>query len=137
MVLNGSCKIQTSGHNETQKQLKQILNLSLKKGERNTRSFRTASDENKIKVRKLFEIDKTRYSSFKKYLRVTVYVNQFINHIKNKRKIDKELTANKINRVELIWIKYIQGKHYLSNKRQLNEKQTESTQPKNTLGWSY
>ena len=74
-------------------------------------------------MKKPFEIDKTRYSSFKKLLKVTAYINLFISHIKNKRKLDKELTANKINRTELMWIKSIQVKHYLSNKRQLNEKQ--------------
>ena len=41
----------------------------------------TAPDEKKVKVGKLFEIDKTRYSSFKKLLIVTAYVNRFINHI--------------------------------------------------------
>ena len=45
--------------------------------------------------------------------------------MKNKRKIDNELNANEINRAELMWIKYIQGKHF-SNKRQLNEKQSQS-----------
>ena len=82
----------------------------------------TAPDKNKVKVRKPFEIDEARYSSFKKLLRITAYVNQFINYIKNKRKIDHELTTNEINRAELMWIKYIQGRHYLPNKRQLNEK---------------
>ena len=52
--------------------------------------------------------------------------------MKNKRKIDNELTANEVNWAELMWIKCIQEKHYLSNKRQLNKKQRqrESTQPK-------
>ena len=76
-----------------------------------------ALGENKVKMRKPFEIDESRYSSFKKLLKVTAYTNLFINHIKNKRKLDKELTANKINRTELMWIKSIQVKHYLSNKR--------------------
>ena len=58
-------------------------------------------------------------------LRVIAYVNQFIKYMKNKRKIDNELNANEINRAELTWIKYIQGKHF-SNKRQLNEKQSQS-----------
>ena len=83
----------------------------------------THHDQNKIKVRKPFEIDEERYSSFKKLLRVTAYVNRFINYIKNKRKINNELTVNKINRAEMIWIKYITGKLYLSNKRTLSEKQ--------------
>ena len=80
----------------------------------------TAPDENKRKVRKPFAINEARYSSFKKLLRVTAYVNRFFNYMKNKRKIDNELTANKINRAEMMWIKYIHGKHYLSKKRQLN-----------------
>ena len=67
----------------------------------------TAPDENKVKVRKPFEIDEARYSSFKKLLRVTAYVNRFINYMKNKRKIDNQLTANEINIAELVWIKYI------------------------------
>ena len=41
----------------------------------------TAPDGKKVKVGKLLEIDKTRYSSFKKLLRVTPYVNWFINPI--------------------------------------------------------
>ena len=86
----------------------------------------TAPDKNKGKVRKPFEINEARYSSFKKLLRVTAYVNRFFNYMKNKRKIDNELTANKINRAELMWIKYIHGKHYLSKKRQLNEKKRQS-----------
>ena len=86
----------------------------------------THHDQNKIKVRKPFEIDEERYSSFKNLLRVTAYVNRFINYIKNKRKINNELTANKINRAEMIWIKYITGKLYLSNKRTLSEKQRQS-----------
>ena len=49
---------------------------------------------------KPFEIDETKYSSFKKLLRVTAYVNRFINHIKNKREIDKELTANEMSRAD-------------------------------------
>ena len=77
-------------------------------------------------MREPFGIDKTRYSSFKKLLKVTAYVNRFINYIESKRKLDKELTANEINRAGLMWIKYIQEKHYLSNKRQLNEKQRQS-----------
>ena len=97
----------------------------------------TAPDENKVDVRKPFEIDETRYSSFKKHLRATAFWNLFINYIKNKRKIDKELTANEISRADLMWIKYIQAKHYLSYKRQPNEKQTESTYPKNAPGWNY
>ena len=87
----------------------------------------TAPDNYQVEVRKPFEIDDTRYSSFKKRLRPTVFWNRFINYIKNKRKIDKELTANEIDRADLMWIKYIQGKHYLSYKRQPNEKQTGST----------
>ena len=86
----------------------------------------THHDQNKIKVRKPFEIDEERYSSFKNLLRVTAYVNRFINYIKNKRKINNELTANKINRAEMIWIKYITGKLYLSNERTLSEKQRQS-----------
>ena len=60
----------------------------------------TAPDEKKVKVRKLFEIDEARYSSFKKLLKVTAYVNRFINYMKNKRKIDNDLTGNEINRAE-------------------------------------
>ena len=86
----------------------------------------TAPDENKVKVTKLFEIDEAGYSSFKKLLRVTAYVNRFINYMKNKRKIDNELTASEINRAELMWIKYIQGKDHHLNKGQLNEKQRQS-----------
>ena len=86
----------------------------------------TVPDESKVKVRKTFETDETKYSSFKKLLGVTAYVNRFINYIKNKRKIDNELTVNEINRAELMRIKYVQGKHYLSNKQQLNKKQRQS-----------
>ena len=60
----------------------------------------TAPDEKKVKVRKLFEIDEARYSSFTKLLKVTAYVNRFINYMKNKRKIDNDLTGNEINRAE-------------------------------------
>ena len=38
----------------------------------------TAPDENIVKVRKLFETDEARYSSFKKLLRVTAYVNRLL-----------------------------------------------------------
>ena len=87
-----------------------------------------ALDENRGKGRKTFEIDEAKYSSFKKLLKVTVYANRFINHSRKKREIDKELTSNKNRKAELIWIKYIQEKHNISNERQLNEKQSNSNQ---------
>ena len=88
MVLNGYCKIQTSGHVGIQKPLKQTLNLFLNKGEKHVifQVSRTPPDENKKKVGKPFEIDKIRYLSFTTLLRITAHVNRFINYIRNKQK---------------------------------------------------
>ena len=72
------------------------------------------------------EIDKTKYYFFRRPLRVTSCVNRLFNHIKNKREIDKEFSASEINKAEPMWTKYTEGKHYLSNKRQFNEKQRQS-----------
>ena len=72
-------------------------------------------------MKKPFEINEARYSSFNKFLRVTAYINRFIYCIKNERKIENELTVNETNRAELIWFKHIEGKHHLSNKQQLSK----------------
>ena len=56
-----------------------------------------APDKKKLKAEQPFKIDETRYHSLKKLLRVTAYVNLFINHIRNKQETDKELTSSEIN----------------------------------------
>ena len=77
-----------------------------------------------------FEIDETRYSSLTKLLRVTAYVNRFIRNAKNKaktnQKVLKHVTAEEIDKAEMLWIKYLQRKHYLTPNGQLNEKQKQN-----------
>ena len=58
---------------------------------------RAAPDKKKLKAEQPFKIDETRYHSLKKLLRVTAYINLFINHIRNKQETDKELTSSEIN----------------------------------------
>ena len=73
-----------------------------------------------------FEIDEKRQSTLKKLLRVTAYANRFIKCMKTRQRLSKELTAKEIDEAEMLWIKYLQRKHYMTNMNQLNKEQKHS-----------
>ena len=62
-----------------------------------------------------FEIDEKRQPTLKKLLRVTAYVNRLIICMKTRQRLPKELTAKEIDEAEMLWIKYLQRKHYMTN----------------------
>ena len=72
------------------------------------------------------EIDEKRQSTLKKLLRVTAYANRFIICMKTRQRLSKELTAKEIDEAEMLWIKYLQRKHYMTNINQLNKEQKHS-----------
>ena len=94
------------------------------------------SDKSKGKTVNPFKIDETKCSFFKKLLQLTKYVNRLNKHIRNKREIVENLTSNRINRAEWMYINYMQGKHYLSNEQQFIGQQRPN-QLKNTAAWNY
>ena len=73
-----------------------------------------------------FEIDEKRQSTLKKLLRVTAYANRFIKCMKTRQRLSKELTAKEIDEAEMLWIKYLQRKHYMTDMNQLNKEQKHS-----------
>ena len=73
-----------------------------------------------------FMIDKTRFSSLKKLLRVTAYANRFIQHLRGNKPINTHLSAEEIEGCKKFWIKYVQGKYFLTEQNQLTEEQRKS-----------
>ena len=73
-----------------------------------------------------FEIDEKRQSTLKKLLRVTAYANRFIKYMNTRQRLSKELTAKEIDEAEMLWIKYLQRKHYMTNMNQVNKEQKHS-----------
>ena len=73
-----------------------------------------------------FEIHEKRQSTLKKLLRATAYDNRFIICMKTRQRLSKELTAKEIDEAEMLWIKYLQRKHYMTNMNQLNKEQKHS-----------
>jgi len=62
----------------------------------------------------------------KKLLRVTAYANRFIKHTSTKQQTPKELTAEELNTAKVMWIRYLQRKHYITQNGQLNINQKQS-----------
>ena len=100
MDQNGSCKIQTRTQWNTSVAEANSESVSEERGKKHVifEVSGTAPDENKVKVRKPFEIDEARYSSFKKLLRVTAYVLRIINY-KNRGTVN---SPQKYTRMELL-----------------------------------
>ena len=100
MDLNGSCKIQTRTQWNTSVVEANSESVSEERGKKHVifEVSGTAPDENEVKVRKHFEIDEARYSSFKKLLRVTAYVHRIINY-KNRGTVN---SPQKYTRMELL-----------------------------------
>ena len=73
-----------------------------------------------------FEIGQKRQSTLKKLLRVTAYANRFIICMKTRQRLSMELTAKETDETEMLWIKYLQRKHYMTNVNQLNKEQKHS-----------
>ena len=78
-------------------------------------------------------IDIARYSSWSKLLRVTAYVNRFINNLRTKitggvpRNLtteNDELTAAEVKEAETSWIKAIQASAFEKELSHLNGKET-------------
>ena len=46
--------------------------------------------------------------------------------MKTRQRLSKELTAKEIDEAEMLWIKYLQRKHYMTNMNQLNKEQKHS-----------
>ena len=57
-----------------------------------------------------FAMDKLRYSSMTKLLRVTALVCRFINRLKRGKASNGPVQASEIEQVEKLWIAYIQSK---------------------------
>ena len=76
-----------------------------------------------------FEIDPTKYTSFTKLLRVTAFANRFVRNTteksRSKHQAEVRLTSGEIDDAELLWIKYVQKKHYITN-GQLSQKQKQN-----------
>ena len=83
-------------------------------------------DDLKRKRQSPFMIDETRSSSLKKLLRVTAYANRFIQHLRGNKPINTHLSAEEIDGCEKLWIKYVQGKHFLTEQNRLTEEQRKS-----------
>ena len=63
-------------------------------------------------------LDATRFSSYMKLLRVTAYVLRFVKNCKDRCTNRKELTAEELDKAEMIWIRDIQaqiGQKHLSD----------------------
>ena len=81
--------------------------------------------EEHIKISPL-EIHEKRQPTLKKLLRATAYDNRFIICMKTRQRLSKELTAKKNDEAEMLWIRYLQRKHYMANMNQVNKEQKHS-----------
>ena len=63
------------------------------------------------------------YSSLTKLLRATASIERLIMLIQNHKRNINNLSDENINTAEKIWVNYIQAKHHLTEKGQLNDKQ--------------
>ena len=81
------------------------------------RATQNAEDQ-RTGISKVIDID--RFSSFKRLLRVTAYVNRFIENCKTRKKTTGSLDVREIRTASLIWIRDAQERHYTEVLEDLN-----------------
>ena len=68
-------------------------------------------------------IDPKRYSTLKKLLRVTAYVNRYIHNISNSKenRINGSLLADEIHQAQIQWLQCVQQNHFKEERKLLQE----------------
>ena len=66
-----------------------------------------------------FNISEVEYSSLKKLLRTTAYAKRFIDKIRRKTNVGGNLTFKELMDAEVMWIKNLQEKSFMTDKKQL------------------
>ena len=67
------------------------------------------------RIEKPFGLDEQKYSTYNKVLRITAYINCFIQKLRKRSTQKGLLTSEELDESRILWIKYLQKKHYTMN----------------------